>query len=80
MKRAPKQAGGVSSYKALFIADPDRAASDTLAIAQAQGVSSDRRLVEEVLRRQVTTADKLLELFSTHPNMVKRLKALQEVA
>jgi heat shock protein HtpX len=78
MKRTPKQAGGVSSYKALFIADPDRAASDTLAIAQAQGVSSDRRLVEEVLRRQVTTADKLLELFSTHPNMVKRLKALQE--
>jgi len=78
MKRTPKQAGGVSSYKALFIADPDRAASDTLAIAQAQGVASDRRLVEEVLRRQVTTADKLLELFSTHPNMVKRLKALQE--
>jgi heat shock protein HtpX len=78
MKRTPKQAGGVSSYKALFIADPDRAASDTLAIAQAQGVASDRRLVEEVLRRQVTTADKLLELFSTHPNMVKRLKALQQ--
>jgi heat shock protein HtpX len=80
MKRTPKKAGGVSSYKALFIADPDRAASDTLAIAQAQGVTSDRRLVEEVLKRQVTTADKLLELFSTHPNMVKRLKALQEPA
>jgi heat shock protein HtpX len=79
MKRTPKQAGGVSSYKALFIADPDRAASDTLAIAQAQGIASDRRLVEEVLRRQVTTADKLLELFSTHPNMVKRLKALQQL-
>jgi heat shock protein HtpX len=79
IKRTPKKAGGVSSYKALFIADPDRAASDTLAIAQAQGVASDRRLVEEVLRRQVTTADKLLELLSTHPNMVKRLKALQQL-
>jgi heat shock protein HtpX len=79
MKRTPKQAGGVSSYKALFIADPDRAASDTLAIAQVQGVSTDRRLVEEVLRRQVTTADRLLELFSTHPNMVKRLRTLQEL-
>jgi Zn-dependent protease with chaperone function len=33
-----------------------------------------------VLRRQVTTADRLLELFSTHPNIVKRLKALQEQA
>jgi heat shock protein HtpX len=80
MKRMPKQAGGVSSFKALFITDVDKAASDTLAIAQAQGVSTDRGLVEEVLRRQVTTADKLLELFSTHPNIVKRLKALQEQA
>jgi heat shock protein HtpX len=80
MKRTPKQAGGVSSFKALFISDPDRAASDTLAIAQAKGVATDSRLVEEVLRRQVTTADRLLELFSTHPNIVKRLKALQEQA
>lgn len=80
MRRSPKQAGGVSQYKALFISDPDRAASDTLAIAHAQGISADRRLVEEVLRKQVTTADKLLELFSTHPNMVKRLKTLQELA
>jgi heat shock protein HtpX len=79
MKRTQKQAGGVSSFKALFISDPDRAASDTLAIAQAKGVATDSRLVEEVLRRQVTTADKLLELFSTHPNMVKRLKALQQL-
>jgi heat shock protein HtpX len=78
-KRIPKQAGGVSSYKALFIADPDRAASDTLAIAQVHGISADRRLVEEVLRRKVTTADRLLELFSTHPNMITRLRTLQEL-
>jgi heat shock protein HtpX len=80
MKRTPKHAGGSSSFKALFISDPDKAASDTLAIAQARGVASDSKLVEEVLRKQVTTADKLLELFSTHPNIVKRLKALQEPA
>ncbi len=79
-RRVPKQAGGTSSYKALFIADPDRAASDTVAIAHVNGVSTDSRLVEEVLRRKVTSADRLLELFSTHPNMVKRLKALQEIA
>jgi heat shock protein HtpX len=80
MKRFNKQTGGSSSFKALFIADPDRAQTDTLAIAQAAGYTSDRALVEEVLRRRVTTADRMMELFSTHPNIVKRLRALQELA
>jgi Zn-dependent protease with chaperone function len=80
MKRVNKQAGSFSSFKALFISDPDRAQTDTIAIAQARGYTSDRALVEEVLRKQVTSADRLLELFSTHPNIVKRLKALQELA
>jgi heat shock protein HtpX len=78
MKRMRKQAGGSSSFKALFISDPDRAETDAIAIAQARGYASDQRLVEDVLRRQVTAADRILELFSTHPNIVKRLKALQE--
>jgi Zn-dependent protease with chaperone function len=39
----------------------------------------DRKLVEEVLRRKVTTFDKIMEVFSTHPNIVKRLRALQEL-
>jgi len=77
-RRMHRQGGGSSSFKALFITDPDRAQSDTIAIAQATGYSTDRRLVEEVLRRQVTTADRLMELLSTHPNIVKRLRALQE--
>lgn len=80
MKRVNKQAGSFSSFKGLFIADPDRAETDALAIAQARGYATDQRLVEEVLRRKVTGADRLLELFSTHPNIVKRLKALQELA
>jgi len=80
MKRFNKQAGTLSSFKALFISDPDRAETDTVAIAQARGYTTDRGLVEEVLRKQVTPADRLLELFSTHPNIVKRLKALQELA
>jgi len=79
MKRINKQAGSFSSFKALFISDPDRAETDTISIAQARGYATDQRLVEEVLRRQVTPADRLLELFSTHPNIVKRLKALQEL-
>jgi len=79
MKRMNRQAGSFGSFKALFISDPDRAETDALSIAQARG-ATDQRLVEEVLRRQVTPADRLMELFSTHPNIVKRLRALQELS
>jgi heat shock protein HtpX len=80
MKRFNKQAGNFSSFKALFISDPNRAETDTLSIAQARGYTSDRSLVEEVLSKQVTPVDRFLELFSTHPNIVKRLRALQELS
>jgi len=79
MKRINRQAGSFSSFKALFISDPDKADSDALSIAQVRGYATDQKLVEEVLRKEVTAADKLLELFSTHPNIVRRLKALQEL-
>jgi heat shock protein HtpX len=75
--RMPKT-GQLNSFKSLFISDPDRAVADAQAMAQI-GVN-DRRLVEEVLQRKVTGMDKFLELFSSHPNIVKRLKALQEPA
>jgi len=79
MKRINRQAGSFSSFKALFISDPDRAETDALSIAQARGYATDQRLVDEVLRREVTPADRLMELFSTHPNIVKRLRTLQEL-
>jgi len=74
--RAPKS-GQLNSFKALFISDPDRAASDAKAMAQI-GVG-DQALVDKVLDRKVTELDKFLELFSTHPNIVKRLRALQRL-
>jgi len=80
MKRIHRDAGGFSSLKALFIADPDHAEADTMAIAQARVPMTDQRLVEEVLKREVTTLDRIAELFSTHPNIVKRLRVLQELA
>jgi Zn-dependent protease with chaperone function len=40
--------------------------------------SSD--LVQEILSKEPTFADKLIEVFSTHPNIVKRLRALQELS
>ena len=74
--RAPKS-GQLNSFKALFISDPDRAASDAKAMAQI-GIG-DQALVDKVLDRKVTGLDKFLELFSTHPNIVKRLRALQRL-
>ena len=80
MKRIRRDASGFSSLKTLFIADPDHAEADMMAIAQARAPMTDQRLVEEVLKREVTTLDRIAEIFSTHPNIAKRLRALQELA
>lgn len=80
MKRARRQTSNFSSFKSLFIADPDRAELDTVAIGQARELTTDRKLVEEVLRRKVTSLDRIAEILSSHPNIVKRLRALQELA
>ena len=80
MKRSRPETRNFNSFKALFISDPDRAAVDSLAIAQSTTMASDQKLVQETLERKVATLDKFLELFSTHPNIVKRLRALQKLA
>jgi heat shock protein HtpX len=56
------------SFKALFISDPD-------ATTEAYGYT-DRELVQAVASRPITLGDRLLELFSTHPNVTKRVRAL----
>ena len=68
-----------SAFKALFIADPDRASVDSAELA-AMTFRSDQKLVEEILSRKLTFSDKLIEALSTHPNIVKRLRALQELS
>jgi heat shock protein HtpX len=78
-KQARRNVGTSGSFKALFISDPDRAELDSAALSHA-GFRTDQKLVEDVLRREVTAADRLAELFSTHPNIVKRLKALQQLS
>ncbi len=80
MKRSRRETSNFSSFKSLFIADPDRAELDTAAIAQPRQFGTDRKLVEDVLRRRVTTLDRIAEVLSSHPNIVKRLRALQELA
>ena len=63
-----------TGFRELLIIDPETS------IRAASELRGDRGLVERVLRKEVTWADSLLELFSTHPNIVKRLKALEELA
>lgn len=79
-KKTRSDVGSFNSLKTLFIADPDHAEVDAMAITQVRGVMSDRRLVEGLLRKKVTSFDRLVELLSTHPNIVKRLRALEDLA
>lgn len=80
MKKSNRNMGSLNSFKALFISDPDRAEADATSITHMSGHLSDQKLVEEVLRKEVTTLDRIAEIFSTHPNIVKRLRALKELA
>jgi heat shock protein HtpX len=69
----------MSSLKTLFISDPDNAARDLKEIYQTNIWRSDQDLVASYMNRKVTSADTFAEIFSTHPNMVKRLRALQQL-
>ncbi len=79
MGKIRKQTQHLNAFKALFIADPDHAATDSIAISRITA-SSDYKLVQEILSQKLTTIDRIMEIFSTHPNIVKRLKALQELS
>jgi heat shock protein HtpX len=70
---------GHSSYKALFIADPDRATADSAEL-NANRITNKEDLLRETLAKQPTSVDKFAEVFSTHPNIIKRLRALQEIS
>ncbi|MCD6465780.1 M48 family metalloprotease, partial [Candidatus Bathyarchaeota archaeon] len=71
--------GSLSSFKTLFISDPDSAERDSFMLSRARTLRDGRELVSEYLKRKVTLLDQVVELFSTHPNIIKRLRALQEL-
>jgi heat shock protein HtpX len=79
MGRTRQQSRQLNAFKALFITDPDRANADSAELSN-MSIGDSQRLVQEILSQKVTTSDRILEIFSTHPNIVKRLKALQELA
>ncbi|HEX7481887.1 MAG TPA: zinc metalloprotease HtpX, partial [Candidatus Bathyarchaeia archaeon] len=68
-----------SSYKALFIANPDRASADAAEL-NANRIINKQDLLRETLAKQPTSIDNFAEVFSTHPNIIKRLRALQELS
>jgi heat shock protein HtpX len=74
-----KDKPNANAFKALFIADPDRASVDSAELA-AMNAPGDQKLVQEIISQKLTFADKLVEALSTHPNIVKRLRALQELS
>ncbi|MGB9676608.1 MAG: zinc metalloprotease HtpX [Candidatus Bathyarchaeales archaeon] len=76
MRRMHKDTQNLNAFKALFITDPDRAENDAMEIAAVTS-GGDQKLVQEILSKKVTTLDRIIEIFSTHPNIVKRLRALQ---
>jgi heat shock protein HtpX len=77
MRQTKKQKQNLGAFKALFIADPDHAETDSMAISTMR--LNDQKLVDDILARKVTTLERVIEIFSTHPNIVKRLKALQNL-
>jgi len=78
MRNNRQQSKNMHSFKSLFITDPDRAVSDAAEVAQMRGYASPQMLVQEIMARKITTTDKITEALSTHPNIVKRLRAILE--
>ncbi|MEM0095735.1 MAG: zinc metalloprotease HtpX [Candidatus Bathyarchaeia archaeon] len=79
MKRARNEMQHLNAFKALFITDPDRAEADSLTLS-AMAASSDQKLVEEFVSQKLTWIDRINEIFSTHPHVVKRIRALQQLS
>ena len=77
--RTRQQTRNQNAFKALFITDPDHANVDSAELS-AMSAADSEKLVQEILSRKLTTADRIQEVFSTHPNIIKRLRALQELS
>jgi heat shock protein HtpX len=77
-RKAQQKKPNSTAFKALFISDPDRASADSVELA-AMNAQSDQKLVHDIISQKLTFADKLAEALSTHPNIVKRLRALHEL-
>jgi heat shock protein HtpX len=71
-----QQTKTMNGFKSLFIANPETAQEDSAAV---NAFENNQQLVDNLLAKKITFGDKLIEALSTHPNIVKRLRALQEL-
>lgn len=81
-KTALKEAEG---FKAFFLNDPSRAAGEIRELAQLDAdrsgtIDHDELRMIRGARLNLSTGDKMMELFSTHPNMLKRVQHLSTLA
>jgi heat shock protein HtpX len=76
-KMQKEQAKNMSGFKSLFIANPDTAREDAASVNAFS--TGNQKLVDDILSKKISFGDKLFEALSTHPNIVKRLRALQEL-
>ncbi|MFQ5712615.1 MAG: zinc metalloprotease HtpX [Candidatus Scalinduaceae bacterium] len=84
--RVPKESlKQIEGYKAFFANDPSRAANEFKELRQVD-LDMSGTIDEDELKSlgmkdvKIKTSDKLMEILSTHPNMVKRVKHLSEMA
>jgi len=63
---------GNNTFKSLFISNPDSTEK-----INANGAANKKDLLKAMVAQKITGTEKFVELFSTHPNIIKRLRALQ---
>jgi len=78
-KQKKREGTSNSAFKALFISNPDRAETEAQELYTSY-YSNKEDLLRETLAKEPTSSDRLLEILSTHPNIIKRLRALQKLA
>lgn len=75
----------MEGYKAFFVNDPSRAHNEIMELKQIDTdlsgtIDQNELLALRSKKVRLSTADRLMEMLSTHPNMVKRIKYLSSLA
>jgi heat shock protein HtpX len=80
-----KELKQVEGVKAFFVNDPSRAWDEIRELSQIDRdmsgtIDSNELMALRTKEVRLSTTDKLMELFTTHPNMLKRIKHLSTLA
>lgn len=73
-----EQSKNLNGFKSLFIANPETSREEITATYAF--TSGNEKIVDDILAKKITFTDNLIEALSTHPNIVKRLRALKELS